>query len=61
MNKDKKKLTYIIYMVTNLINNKIYIGQTIKPLKKRISNHISDSKTKKSRFYNAIRNHKQQF
>lgn len=29
-----------IYKITNLINNKIYIGQTIKKLERRINNHL---------------------
>lgn len=33
----------IIYKVTNKINNKIYIGQTIQPLKNRIRGHISEA------------------
>lgn len=31
----------IIYKITNLINNKIYIGQTIQSLNSRISKHLS--------------------
>ncbi len=34
----------IIYKATNLINGKVYIGQTIKPLRKRKSNHAYDAK-----------------
>ena len=30
-----------IYKYTNLINNKIYIGQTIQPLEERHKKHIS--------------------
>lgn len=33
-----------IYKITNLQNNKVYIGQTIRPIKKRFQRHISDSK-----------------
>lgn len=43
----------IIYKVTNIINNKIYIGQTINSLnnrKKRHYNHINDG----SYFHNAL-------
>ena len=32
----------LIYKVTNLINNKSYIGQTITSLKQRKAGHISD-------------------
>lgn len=34
----------IIYKVTNIINNKIYIGQTINSLQKRQSKHFSEAK-----------------
>lgn len=37
-----------IYKITNLINNKIYIGQTIKSLEKRLQCHFYDSKYKKN-------------
>lgn len=33
----------IIYKVTNIINNKIYIGQTINSLQKRQSKHFSEA------------------
>lgn len=33
----------IVYKITNIVNNKIYIGQTIKSLKTRWSNHKSSS------------------
>lgn len=47
----------LIYKATNIQNNKVYIGQTIKPLSHRISEHkcraaYADSHTK---FYNAIK------
>ena len=35
---------YTIYMILNLINNKIYIGQTIQPPIRRWYAHISKSK-----------------
>ncbi len=44
----------IIYKITNLINNKIYIGQTKNSLEKRLSGHISDSKRFDTRLCNAI-------
>jgi group I intron endonuclease len=34
----------IIYKITNTINNKVYIGQTIVKLSDRISGHYADSK-----------------
>ena len=32
-----------IYKITNLINNKIYIGQTIRPIQDRFHRHINDA------------------
>lgn len=39
----------IIYKVTNLVNNKIYIGQTIRTLHKRKIQHIRDASFYKER------------
>lgn len=36
-----------IYKITNLINNKSYIGKTIQTIKTRFSKHCSNAKTKK--------------
>ena len=33
----------IIYKITNLINNKVYIGQTIRTLQQRFNRHINDA------------------
>lgn len=38
----------IIYKLTNKINGKIYIGQTIKSFEERLRGHIYDSKYRKS-------------
>lgn len=32
-----------IYKITNIQNNKIYIGQTIRPIEQRFQRHISDA------------------
>ena len=32
-----------IYKITNLINNKVYIGQTIRPISQRFHRHINDA------------------
>ena len=32
-----------VYKITNLINNKVYIGQTIRPIQQRFHRHISDA------------------
>lgn len=47
----------IIYKATNLVNGKIYVGQTIKPLRKRISGHLCEAHLRADNtfFHNAIR------
>ena len=48
----------IIYKATNLINNKIYIGQTINTLEYRMSQHIRDAANPNRKtvyFHNALR------
>ena len=46
----------IIYKVTNEINNKVYIGQTINGLNKRKVQHLSKARRGiVTHFYNAIR------
>jgi predicted GIY-YIG superfamily endonuclease len=47
----------VIYKVTNRVNGKLYIGQTIGSLEKRKSAHISSALTIRNNiyFYNAIR------
>lgn len=48
----------IIYKVTNIVNNKIYIGKTIHSLNTRMLGHINKSKKKLfsgSLFYKALR------
>ena len=32
-----------IYKITNIKNNKVYIGQTIKPIEQRFKRHINDA------------------
>ena len=32
-----------IYKITNIINNKVYIGQSIRPIEDRFKRHISDA------------------
>ena len=44
----------IIYKVTNKINNRCYIGQTIKTLKKRKQKHLC-SKSDNNYFHNALK------
>lgn len=49
----------LIYMVTNRINGKRYIGQTIKSLERRKGSHISEALTvdDNSHFHRALRKH----
>ena len=42
-----------IYKITNLINNKIYIGETIQPISHRWNQHISASLNKNRHDYNS--------
>lgn len=45
-----------IYKITNKINNKVYIGQTINSLEKRFKQHLSEAKQGKNcRLHSAIR------
>ena len=32
-----------IYKITNIQNNKVYIGQTIRPIKERFHRHKNDA------------------
>ena len=43
-----------IYKYENLINHKVYIGQTID-LNARRASHVYKAKTVKNKFYNAVR------
>jgi group I intron endonuclease len=45
----------IIYKITNLVTNKIYIGQTSKTIKRRLQLHINDSKRSNTRLSNSIK------
>jgi len=33
-----------IYLITNLVNDRVYIGQTIKPIEDRFKEHVSESR-----------------
>lgn len=46
-----------IYIITNKVNSKVYIGQTIQNIKNRFEQHkINSTKNNCNKFYNAIRN-----
>ena len=32
-----------IYKISNSVNNKVYIGQTIRPIEERFARHINDA------------------
>lgn len=36
-------INIFIYKITNCLNNKIYIGQTIRPIQQRFERHINDA------------------
>lgn len=46
-----------IYLITNMVNNKKYVGQTIKPIDKRLKEHFKAAfvENRKSIIYKAIR------
>ena len=46
--------TGIIYQAINLINGKMYIGQTIRKLKTRITEHYHNVKNSNNKFSNAL-------
>ncbi len=48
----------IIYKITNNVNNKVYVGQTVQNPQKRISRHLHDVEYGSTTyFHNAIRKH----
>lgn len=44
-----------IYKIINNVNNKVYIGKTIRSLEIRFKEHLKDSDTKDSKLYRAMR------
>ena len=54
-NKETGMYEGYIYLITNKINGKQYIGQTVKTVQKRWSRHLADSKNFDFYFYKAIR------
>ena len=49
----------LVYKVTNIVNNKIYVGQTIVGLKTRRENHVNAALAERDNnyFHNSIRKH----
>ena len=53
-----EKIIGIIYIIINLVNKKVYIGQTQQKLSQRWSQHKSSAKTgEKTPLYNSMRYH----
>ena len=48
-------MKYIVYKITNLINNKIYIGQTTESLKKRWKRHCGYQLNDKTYLHNTMK------
>ncbi len=56
LNEGSPKIYGIVYKITNLKNNKIYIGETTESVNKRFGHHISDAKAKRKGYLaNALR------
>lgn len=41
---DTYNVDYVIYRFKNKVNGKVYIGQTVKPLRKRVIQHMTNSR-----------------
>lgn len=58
---DQYLINYVIYRFKNKINGKVYIEQTTKSLRKRVTQHITNSrpntKAHKTYFHNALNKH----
>lgn len=54
LNSEQSKYCNVIYKFTNLINGKVYIGQTRKQFRERLANHIWQMKNKPSYFHKAL-------
>jgi group I intron endonuclease len=55
---DTYNVDYVIYRFKNKVNGKVYIGQTVKPLRKRVIQHMTNSrpttKVHKTYFHNTL-------
>lgn len=54
LNSDISKSKNVIYKFTNLINQKIYIGQTRKQFRERLAHHIWQMNNNPSYFHKAL-------
>lgn len=59
MQTENENTMYSIYKITNIVNNKLYVGQTKRSLIKRWKSHVYESSSKKYDMYlhNSIRKH----
>lgn len=48
-------MAFTLYCIQNLINGKLYIGKTVRPLAKRWKHHLSDHVRVDTRLYRAMR------
>ena len=49
-----KNISSVIYKLTNIVNGKVYIGQTKNSLRKRLISHISQAKPNTKLLANTI-------
>lgn len=53
--KEYKPLLGCIYLITNIVNNKVYVGQTKRPLRVRWAQHLQDADCYDYALYKAMR------
>ena len=51
----EREIKMWIYKITNIVNNKCYIGQTVRPVEKRFQRHFKDAQILDTHFARAIR------
>jgi hypothetical protein len=54
-------ISMIIYQITNLVNNKFYIGKTTKTAEQRLQRHFYNAKSGQTNLYRAIRKYGKEF
>jgi group I intron endonuclease len=46
----------VVYLITNTVNSKIYVGKTVQPIERRWSNHLKEAKRRSGYYlYRAMR------